>query len=84
MRTEKLWTFSTSKTAKLWKIGVNLTMSKQALIVKLVPRYQQLRDERTYSEQQVKNILFAFARDLGCKWSEARLRSFIESAFDFD
>ena len=59
-------------------------MAEKALILKLVPRYQQLRNERTYTEQQVKNILFAFARDLGCKWSEARLRSFIESAFDFD
>ena len=58
-------------------------MSQKTLILKLVPRYQQLRNERTYSEQQVKNILFAFARDLGCKWSEARLHAFIESAFDF-
>ena len=59
-------------------------MAEKTLIVKLIPRYQQLRDERTYSEAQVKSILYAFARDLGCKWSEARLRSFIESAFDFD
>lgn len=59
-------------------------MSQKTLILKLVPRYQQLRDEQTYSEAQVKSILYTFARDLGCKWSEAHLRSFIESAFDFD
>lgn len=59
-------------------------MSKQALIVKLAPRYLQLRNERTYTEVQVKNILYAFARDLGCKWTEAKLRAFIESVFDFD
>ena len=52
--------------------------------MKLVPRYQQLRNERTYTEVQVKNILYAFARDLGCKWTEAKLRAFIESVFDFD
>ena len=52
--------------------------------MKLVPRYLQLRNERTYTEVQVKNILYAFARDLGCKWSEAKLRAFIESVFDFD
>ncbi len=59
-------------------------MSKQALIVKLVPRYQQLRNERIYSEVQVKAILHAFARDLGCQWPEERLNKFIESVFDFD
>lgn len=55
-----------------------------ALIVKLIPKFQQLRNERTYTEVQVKNILYAFARDLGCKWSETKLRAFIESVFDFD
>ena len=59
-------------------------MAEKALILKLVPRYQQLRNERTYSEAQVKAILFAFARDLGCKWDDGRLRTFVESVFDFD
>lgn len=59
-------------------------MTKKALILKLVPRYQQLRNERMYSEEQVKAILFAFARDLGCKWDDGRLRAFVESVFDFD
>ena len=52
--------------------------------MQLIPRYQQLRNERTYTEAQVKAILFGFARDLGCKWSDERLRSFVESVFDFD
>lgn len=62
----------------------NIAMAEKALVIKLVPKFQQLRDERTYTEVQVKNILYAFARDLGCKWSETKLRTFIESAFDFD
>lgn len=59
-------------------------MAEKTLIVKLIPKFQQLRNERTYTEVQVKNILYAFARDLGCKWTEAKLRAFIESVFDFN
>lgn len=59
-------------------------MSKQALFVKLVPEYQRLRNERVYTEASVKEILRAFARDLGCTWPEAKLNAFIESVFDFD
>jgi len=59
-------------------------MAEKTLIVRLVPKFQQLRDERTYTEVQVKSILYGFARDLGCKWPEAKLRAFIESVFDFD
>ena len=59
-------------------------MAEKTLIVKLIPKFQQLRNERTYTEVQVKNILYAFARDLGCKWSETKLRALIESVFDFD
>ena len=55
-------------------------MAEKTLIIRLVPKFQQLRDERTYTEVQVKSILYGFAR----KWSEAKLRAFIESAFDFD
>lgn len=56
----------------------------KVLIMKLTPKWQQLRDARTYTEPQVKKILFAFARDLGCKWSDDRLREFVETVFDFD
>lgn len=58
-------------------------MSK-CVILKLRQRYQEVRDARNYTEKQVKDILYAFARDLGCKWTAVRLRSFIDEAFDFD
>lgn len=53
-------------------------------MIEMRPRLQELRDNPTYEEQQVKEILFGFARDLGCKWDEMRLREFIETVFDFD
>ena len=59
-------------------------MAETALILKLRPTFQELRDRRTYTEASVKRILFSFARDLGCKWSDERLRKFIDTAFDFD
>lgn len=55
----------------------------KAMILQLRPKVQELRDARTYTEAQVKRILFAFARDLGCKWRKNRLEKFIETAFDF-
>lgn len=56
----------------------------KAMILQLRPKVQELRDKRTYTEAQVKRILFAFARDLGCKWRKDRLEKFIDTAFDFD
>lgn len=53
-------------------------------IIKLRPRFQELRDARIYNEAQVKELLFHFARDLGIKWRADRLRKFIETVFDFD
>lgn len=59
-------------------------MAEQALILKLRPKFQELRDRRIYSEADVKRIMFHFAHHLGCKWSDDRLRRFIDTAFDFD
>ena len=56
----------------------------EAKIIKLRPRFQELRDARTYNEAQVKELLYRFARDLGIKWRADKLRRFIETAFDFD
>lgn len=56
----------------------------KCVLLKLRQRYQEVRDARNYTEKQVKDILYAFARDLGCKWRSDRLRSFIDEAFDFD
>lgn len=53
-------------------------------IIKLRPRFQELRDARTYTEAQVKELMFHFARDLGIRWRADKLRKFIETAFDFD
>ena len=59
-------------------------MGKDCLMIQLRPRYLEERAKRTYKEENVKHILFAFARDIGCKWSDAKLKAFIESVFDFD
>lgn len=56
----------------------------KALILSMRPKFKELRDARTYTEVQVKKILFGFARDLGIDWSDEELRDFIETAFDFD
>ncbi len=56
----------------------------KALILELRPPKVSERDKRVYREPQVKQIMFAFARDLGCKWRADKLRKFIETAFDFD
>lgn len=56
----------------------------KCLIKQLRPKFQELRDKRTYTEVQVKQILYAFARDLGCKWRKKRLDAFVETVFDFD
>lgn len=54
----------------------------KALILELRPKLDELRDEQTYTEEEVKRILFGFARDLGCKWSDEELQEFIETVFD--
>lgn len=59
-------------------------MSENCIVMKLRPKFKELRDERTYTELQVKDILYHFARDLGCKWEKDRLKKFIDTAFDFD
>ena len=56
----------------------------KAIILSLNPDKQKLRDERIYTEVQVKRILYGFARDLECKWDKKRLEAFIETVFDFD
>ena len=56
----------------------------KAIILQMRPKYQELRDARTYTEVQVKRILFGFARDLGIEWSDKRLNDFIETVFNFD
>lgn len=56
----------------------------KCIVLKLRPKFQELRDARTYTEPQVKKILYNFARDLGCEWRKERLEKFIETAFDFD
>lgn len=56
----------------------------RALVLQLKPKYQELRGKRTYTEVQVKSILFGFARDLGIDWSDKKLNEFIETVFDFD
>ena len=53
-------------------------------MIEMRPRFQELRDRRTYSEVQVKRIMYHFARDLGCEWRADKLRRFIDTAFDFD
>ena len=55
----------------------------KCIIMQLRPKFEELREERTYKEHQVKDILYAFARDLGCTWRSDRLRRFIDTAFDF-
>lgn len=59
-------------------------MAEKTMVLQMRSKVQELRDKRTYTEAQVKQILFVFARDLGCKWRKKRLEKFIETAFDFD
>lgn len=47
------------------------------------PAQVQGRDSCTYTEVQVKAILYGFARDLGCKWRKERLQKFIDAAFNY-
>ena len=61
-----------------------MSEESKCLILQLHSRYQQMRDERTYMEAQVKDILYGFAKDIGCKWPDEELREFIDTVFDFD
>lgn len=56
-------------------------MSQQSLIMQLRPQIGRLQEERKYSDSDVKKMLFAFARDLGCKWRRDRLERFIDGAW---
>ena len=48
------------------------------------PEPQKIREKRIYTEVQVKEILYGFAHDFGCKLDEKQLKPFIETVFDFD
>ena len=52
----------------------------KALILNLRPDNPKSRDNRTYTEVQVKKILYAFARDLGCKWSKKSWMSLLRQS----
>lgn len=54
----------------------------KALILQLRPKLHELQDEETYTEQEVKSILFGFARDLDCDWPDEQLREFIDMVFE--
>lgn len=49
-------------------------MSKQSLLLQLRPQCERMQEERRYTDSDVKEMLFAFARDLGCKWRSDKLR----------
>ena len=59
-------------------------MSEPCKIIPFRPAQVQARDSRTYQESDVKKILYAFARDIGCRWRADKLRKFIDTAFSFD
>lgn len=54
----------------------------KCITIEMRPRYHEQRSERIYSESDVKKLLFAFARDIGCNWRADKLRKFIEVAFE--
>lgn len=56
-------------------------MSNESLLLQLRPQAGRLQEERKYTDSDVKKMLFAFARDLGCKWRKDRLERFIGKAF---
>lgn len=63
-------------------------MGEPCKIIPFRPILMQDRDERTYTEEGVKRVLYGFARDLERvrdikPWRSDKLRKFIESAFDF-
>ena len=56
-------------------------MSKESLLLQLRPQAGRLQGERRWSDADVKKMLFAFARDLGCKWRKSHLERVIDQAF---
>ena len=63
-------------------------MEKTAEIFSLFPKVQELNENRSYPEYQVKAILYGFARDIEKQrslkpWRAERLRKFIETVFNF-
>lgn len=54
------------------------------MVIKMLPRQTEQREARIYAESDVKKLLFAFARDIGCNWRADKLRNFIETAFNYD
>lgn len=56
-------------------------MSKESLLVQLRPQAGRLQGERRWCDAEVKKMLFAFARDLGCKWRKSHLERVIDQAF---
>lgn len=65
-------------------------MGEPCKIIQFCPAQVQERDERTYEERDVKQILYAFARDYEHRRNVKppmradALRKFINSAFNFD
>lgn len=56
-------------------------MSEQSLLLQLRPQVGRMQEERRWSDSDVKKMLFAFARDLGCKWRRDKLNRVIDKAF---
>ena len=56
----------------------------KCIIMKLRPKFQELRDSRTYTEPQVKEILYGYARDLGDKRRRKTIMAEINEIFNFD
>ncbi len=48
----------------------------------MILKFRPNRKELTFTEDEVKELLYEFARDLGCKWRASRLRAFINAAFE--
>lgn len=40
-----------------------------------------MQEDRRWTDADVKKMLFAFARDLGCKWRKSHLERVIDQAF---
>lgn len=55
----------------------------KCIIMQLRPKWQELRDRRTYTEPQVKRIMLGFAHDLGVDMSDEQLWQEIEETFNF-
>lgn len=56
----------------------------KAIVLKLRPKFQELRDCRTYTEPQVKEILYGYARDLGDRRHKKTIMAEIDEIFNFD